>query len=354
MPRRPWWAAIGVGSLLSLFAAERMVRRPGPLSILLRLSLTFPGEAPSRFRVARQTGRVRELQDPGLLDSRGLAPVRWGPMEHEQPAAGVAEAASAARRTVFRWTSVALGAFIGVMSFAFIALVSSWFVGGERDIHRVHDLGWGALGGLLVALPMILQGWRPESGGALQQQILIASVALVAASALGNFNPATPIALVVAGLLWWLHPQRRAVLARGGGLEPMIASIAVLAAAPLVAYALGQAEISRACPPGGIEPHCQELHWTMMAALALALPVAGLAASLRAPGWRIATRTAGAAGLVFAAASLVFPDRASAVESGWAVAGLIAAVVFLAVAEWRGRTVSPPSGSRPTSTSPGP
>ena len=58
-----WWGVIGIASLLALFAAERLVRRLGPLSVLLRLSLAFPGEAPSRFRVARRAGRLRELQE---------------------------------------------------------------------------------------------------------------------------------------------------------------------------------------------------------------------------------------------------------------------------------------------------
>jgi hypothetical protein len=57
-----WWALVLGGSLLTLFLVERVVRRLGPLAVLLRISMAFPGRAPSRFRVARRSGNPRELR----------------------------------------------------------------------------------------------------------------------------------------------------------------------------------------------------------------------------------------------------------------------------------------------------
>jgi putative nucleotidyltransferase with HDIG domain len=57
-----WMTAFGA-STLALIASDRAVRRLLPLVVLLRLSLAFPGEAPSRLRVARGAAGLRTLED---------------------------------------------------------------------------------------------------------------------------------------------------------------------------------------------------------------------------------------------------------------------------------------------------
>ena len=57
-----WWAAILGTSLAVLFVFQRLVRRLLPLAVLLRLTLTFPDRAPSRYRVVRQSGDLAELR----------------------------------------------------------------------------------------------------------------------------------------------------------------------------------------------------------------------------------------------------------------------------------------------------
>jgi hypothetical protein len=62
-PQRIWW--YGLLLLLSMavtVAVERMGRRFLPLIMLLKLSMLFPNQAPSRFAVARQAGSVRRLR----------------------------------------------------------------------------------------------------------------------------------------------------------------------------------------------------------------------------------------------------------------------------------------------------
>jgi HD domain-containing protein len=56
-----WWGSLMVLGLATAVAVERVGRRVIPLVMLLKLSMLFPKEAPSRFAVARQAGSVRRL-----------------------------------------------------------------------------------------------------------------------------------------------------------------------------------------------------------------------------------------------------------------------------------------------------
>lgn len=56
-----WWVAISTISTLTLTATARALRRFLPIVALLRLSLVFPDEAPSRFRLALRSGTVNQL-----------------------------------------------------------------------------------------------------------------------------------------------------------------------------------------------------------------------------------------------------------------------------------------------------
>ncbi len=73
-----WWIvllALGVGVAM---ATERVAHRLLPLATLLKLSMLFPDQAPSRFRVARQAGSLSRLQagteaGPPGSDDEGVA-----------------------------------------------------------------------------------------------------------------------------------------------------------------------------------------------------------------------------------------------------------------------------------------
>lgn len=57
-----WWLALlTVGAVVAI-AVERLARRLLPLAMLLKLSMLFPNQAPSRFRVARTTGTLGQLK----------------------------------------------------------------------------------------------------------------------------------------------------------------------------------------------------------------------------------------------------------------------------------------------------
>ncbi len=58
-----WWFSLSIGATIVVSGLYAMTRRLLPLGALLELSLVFPDEAPSRFRVAMQTGTVQELEE---------------------------------------------------------------------------------------------------------------------------------------------------------------------------------------------------------------------------------------------------------------------------------------------------
>ena len=64
-----WIGVVGGVSLLTLVIFERIARRLLPLAALLNIALLFPDRAPSRFAVARRSGRQRDLHQ-ALHDAR--------------------------------------------------------------------------------------------------------------------------------------------------------------------------------------------------------------------------------------------------------------------------------------------
>ena len=72
--RIAWWTAILVGSLAAMWLVDRTTRRLAPLAALLDMAVLFPGRAPTRLKVARRAGDVRQLealivQSPGDVRS---------------------------------------------------------------------------------------------------------------------------------------------------------------------------------------------------------------------------------------------------------------------------------------------
>ena len=240
-----------------------------------------------------------------------------------------------ARRTTFIVLTVLFGLGIGIGTFAFPSLVAAWFGVGGREIHRVHDLSWGALAGLLIALPFLLQARRPETKPAVMQGAAAAGLGLTLGWALSGQYIGALLPIVVTVLLWWFHPSRGQSMRLGGRPEPIMGAFTVLAAIPLVIYAFDQASIQRVCVQGN--PHCDELHYGSMAALCLALPLVALVASFRTPGWRIVARLAAAAAVVLGLASLLFPGLESSLGTSWGGVTIAGGVLFLAVAEWTAR-----------------
>ena len=106
------------------------------------------------------------------------------------------------------------------------------------------------------------------------------------------------------------------------------------AAAPLIAYAIGQAELQRVDQTSS---HDAFFHWVEASFYAIAVLGFGLLAALRPAAFRLAAWTGGLALVVLGAASVVFDRHASSLPDPWGWAALAGGVVFIAVAEWEMR-----------------
>lgn len=61
--RLGWWAILLAVSTVVALATERQTRRLLPLALLYKLTLLFPDEAPSRYRMARAAGNPQRLRE---------------------------------------------------------------------------------------------------------------------------------------------------------------------------------------------------------------------------------------------------------------------------------------------------
>ena len=209
-------------------------------------------------------------------------------------------------------------------------------------MHRVHDLAWGAHGGLLIALPFLVQAWSPERKPAVMQGAAAAGLGLAIGYALGGQPVFALVPIVVTIVLWAFHPSRGHAMRLGGRPQPVLIALAVLAAIPLVMYALDQAAIQRSCIEG--DQQCDEFHFAGMAALSFALPLAAFVASFPVAGRRIVARLVGAAAVVLGLSGVLFPDAVSSIGTMWGAVTIVVGVLFAAVTEWgtRGPEVSTP------------
>jgi hypothetical protein len=108
----------------------------------------------------------------------------------------------------------------------------------------------------------------------------------------------------------------------------VLVPFALLLAAPCTLYAVDLVQQQREVGPDG--PFLLGIATT-----ALAVPLVGLVAGLRAPGWRLPLWvTGGMLFLLVGAGAAADPAASAAPSTGWTVAGLAAAAAFVAGGEW--------------------
>lgn len=237
------------------------------------------------------------------------------------------------RQRAFAGWAAVLVILFGFVFFGLTSLAIGWFASVEGVAGPVTDLGYGALFGVILTLAVLVQLRAPERRIAGMQQAALVIPALIVGSAVAGDaqNLVTALILVVTlGILFALHPARREFLRRGASLSPSLLLVAVLAATPLIAYALHMGAEARELV--GPPHHVQRL--STQASLAVAILVTALLAALRTRGWRIPAWSAGLAALVFGLASMAFPESAGAVSRWWAALAIAGGVLFVGVAEW--------------------
>ena len=247
-----------------------------------------------------------------------------------------------ARLIVFRVVSVlfAAGSFGGLLG---IGLVFGWYDQTDGGIHRVHDIGFGVLYGVVLTTAFIALAWRPDREATAFFQVIAAAVGGMIATAVsldGSYLFFVVIVAVAAVVLFALHPTRSALLHFEANPSALLGVLAVAGAVPLVTVGLTMARLQRTGLP--VDPHVKNDHWANMAAMAFALVLTGLLAAIRFRGWRTTAWSAGLGVVVYGLASIVFrhfpgtnvPYPGSE-GLGWGLLAVIGGAAFIGVAEWK-------------------
>lgn len=230
------------------------------------------------------------------------------------------------RRFLTVWAA-ALTAVLGLLFTGTTALtIALWSTDpAYTQTNPVVDLAFFALGGILVTVGFASQIRARQIAG-LQQAILALLVLAVAGLLAGRIEPfvGALLLLVAAAPVVVLHPARRQLLAAGEAVSGPLAALGAAAVIPAVAYATAMLDRARAAGPSCFLGRCAEGdRFAETAALAVAVVLVALLASLRTSGWRLPAWCAGITAIVLGATSLVFPRELGALGAPWAVAAAV-------------------------------
>ena len=253
-----------------------------------------------------------------------------------------ATGAAPPRRRRVAFTTLCVIAALAAAIFMFgIGVVVGWFDTEMHGIHRVHNIGFGIMSGVLLTTALVVLARRPERNVSSFYAVVAVGLATLLSgivSEVGGLVAGGIGVLVIAAILLALHPSRADVLHASRALDPQVMAVAVIGAVPLVAFALTMARLQRTGPPQ--DPHVKMQHWGLMAAMAFALVLCGALASLRLPGWRVTAWSAGIGVAVYGLASIVFHHfpggfgpYPGARGIGWGVTAMLGGALFVAVAE---------------------
>jgi hypothetical protein len=234
------------------------------------------------------------------------------------------------------------------LNFGLIDLIDGFTGFVDQSRNQVLDAGWGLTFAILLPLGLLAQVRRPLYRIAGLQQAAAVTVALAIAALTAEEWPylglVAAIALALAILLA-LHPARQEFLSGRGQAKPSLALAGLIAAAPCLLYAARMTSAQRRhLPP--LDAVSNGLHhWTVMAALALSIPLLVLLASLGTNGWRIPAWSAALAAAAWGISSLSAPDAhpAGGAASRWSYAAIGWAIVVGTCSLFEARRESEPS-----------
>jgi hypothetical protein len=269
-----------------------------------------------------------------------------------QEAVGPGETGSSGRnvrRIAFAVASAifAAGAIGGLLG---LGIVIGWFDNTDGGIHRVHDIGFGVLYGIILSAACLAMIRRPERKASAFFQVLVTVVAgLIAALASvdGRYLFFPIIVAASAAILLALHPARAELFRPALRPSGVMAALALAGSIPLFWFALTMARLQRTGI--SVDPHVKNDHWANMAAMAFGLVFVGLLSSFHMPGWRLTAWSAGLGTAVYGLASIVF-HRFPGVNApypgsegiGWGLVAVVGGLAFAAIAEWEARHPQPP------------
>ncbi|HEX6383587.1 MAG TPA: hypothetical protein VF177_02850 [Anaerolineae bacterium] len=251
------------------------------------------------------------------------------------------------RRVAFYVWAVILSLLSGIL-FAGVTIltIGLWLVNQNPYTTPVTDLGFFALGAIIITTGFVVQLRAPERKIAGVQQAVIGLLALGVAGLIGGrVEPLTGslLFLVATAILVALHPARREFFKVGAHLSPRLAALSILAAIPASAYATTMLIQARQAGPSCSFGRCAYGdRFAELAALAMAVVIAGMLAASSPGGWRVTAWSVGAAAATLGSVSIVLPELAGALGQGGGAMTLAWGVLFIAVAEWEYRWAGSP------------
>lgn len=248
-------------------------------------------------------------------------------------------------------------AFVGSVWFDnFLGLVDP----AEFGIHRVHDVAFATIVWTIV-LGMVAQLKAPREHVGGMAMALVPLVALPIAFALSGFWEMAPMvgiigAFVVVATL--LHPAGRDLVGwvSGPRVSYLLLALVVIAAVPMLTFAVGQADLQSAdqadleegsASAAEHEAHAEVGHYMIMAAFAFVVLGTGLLACLRPPDWWIPASVTAIAVVVNGLAWIVYPEYASSPGTTWGLAAIAWGIGFGVAATLTQYTDSPASYGTP-------
>ena len=189
-----------------------------------------------------------------------------------------------------RRTGLAAAGFLAcALPTVFTINITRMLLVGELTEHRFHQLtGQGLvlfvlwLGGLV---PLLRAGWsgrRPSSAAGLLHLTFMATGVVCAAAATGGGAPALVGVIVVTGGLVWLALPLRPRLRLPVQVDPVLAPLALVAAAVSTPYVLDQISLQNAATGHHAHnPHFFDMAWLVTALVVLAVLAAVLPSARR-------------------------------------------------------------------------
>ena len=276
-------------------------------------------------------------------------PVRIGEVDTARSRTG------SRRHLAFTAWAAILSLFFGVL-FTGVTLLTLtlWYADpGYAETNPVVDLGFFALGVVLIGSGFAVQLRTPERHVSGLQQALIGLAALAVAGLIGErIEPLVGalLFLLAASILVVLHPARHELLRRGARTSLLLGVAALAGAVPAGIYAAGMLTLARAAGPSCFLGECARGdRFAEMAALAVAVILVCGLAGVGTPGWRVSAWCAGAAAAIVGLASVALPQVAGSLGTPGGALAVAWGVLVMAAAERERRQPAIPAitGSEP-------
>lgn len=232
------------------------------------------------------------------------------------------------------YLSIGLAALLSVLVLRDLlpVLATGWTSAGaaELGIHRLHVMGIATVVTVFL-LGLLSQAYRPSERVATMWGAFVLMAVITATTlALGVGRPEEVIPFMLfAAVAFVAHPAGWGLFRRGASYSPALLALVLVAAVPLLAFAVGQWSLST----NPADSHATMGHYLMMAGLAIAPLVYGIPAALGFAGWRLAGWLAALPIAYYGLMSVGFTTQSGSTGVMWGTAAILWAIAFVAVVE---------------------